>query len=91
MFKKYECGCVGFVLNAMATEPNAKQVYCFKACDGEPRELSIERRDTLQDKPSRKLTDEEIEKLFEELSDLVRDGHSLHELRMAMRAAGIGS
>ena len=88
MFKRYECGCIGFVTNAM--EPGKKRVTCFKACDTrDERELSIHRRDSLQDKPSRKLTDDEIERLFDELHMLVLDGHALRELRYAMRAAGV--
>ena len=100
MFKRYECGCVGFVTNAM--EPGAKRVTIFKTCDecnaprwtkrfASPRPLTIARRDTLSDKPSRKLTDEEIEVMFDELSKLVDDGHALRELRIAMRALGVVS
>jgi hypothetical protein len=75
----------------MAMELGAKRVTCFKACDGDgEHEPSIHRRDALQEKPSRKLTDEEIEALFDELASLVSDGHALSDLQIAMRVAGIG-
>ena len=91
MFKRYECGCVGFVTNAMATEPGAKRITCFKACDSDgERELSIHRHDMLQEKQGRKLTDAEIEELFAELASLVSDGHALRDLQIAMRVARIG-
>lgn len=90
MFKQYECGCIGFVTNAMTMEPGAKRVTCFKACDSDGvRELSIHRHDKLQEKPGTKLTDAEIEALFAELASLVSDGHALRELRIAMRVAGV--
>ncbi len=88
MFKRYECGCIGFVTNAM--EPGAKRVTCFKACDGDgERELAIIVAHDLQEKSSRKLTDAEVEALFDELSSLVSDGHALRDLRIAMRVAGM--
>jgi len=89
MFKLYECGCIGFVTNGMATEPGAKEIHCFKACDSGDREYAIHRRDTLQEKPSRKLTDAEICLLFAELGNLVDSGNALNELRCAMNVAGL--
>jgi ABC-type uncharacterized transport system ATPase subunit len=43
----------------------------------------------LRDKPSRKLTDQEVARLFEEISSLVDDGYALRELQCAMKVAGL--
>lgn len=91
MFKRYECGCIGFVVNGMGPKPGSKRIYCFKACDEEGgRALGLFRRDTLQKKPSRKLADAEVEALFEDLANLICDGHALQHLRSALAVAGIG-
>ena len=92
MFKMYDCGCIGFVTNAMTTEPGAKQVTCFKSCgDGRSdNDVAVFRRDGLQTKTSRKLTDTEILDLFGELADSANDARALRELRCALRNAGIG-
>jgi len=87
MFKRYECGCVGFVTNAM--EPGHKRVMCVQACDEHERPYSFVRRDTLQEKPSRKLSDDEIEELLDVIAELVSDGYAMRELRCALRVAGI--
>jgi hypothetical protein len=91
MFKMYACGCIGFVTNGTAIEPGAKRVRCIKPCDGDRDSptYDIVERDALQTKSSRKLTDKEIELLFDELAGLVDDGNKLRDLRVAMRVAGI--
>jgi len=93
MFKRYECGCVGFVVNGMMTEPGGKQIWCVKACDadGVDNPYGLYRRDELQAKPSRMLKDDELHKLFRDLAQLVEDGHAMRELRIAFRGAGLGA
>lgn len=89
MFKRYECGCIGFVTNGMG--PGPKRVTCIKACaiGLDSDQVSIRRQDHLALKASTKLNDDEIEVLFVELAALVDDGNALRELRVAMKVAKV--
>jgi hypothetical protein len=89
-FKRYECGCVEFVLNGMPIGPGAKQVWRFKSCVlhgsyDEPR-LALFQHRAMQGTPSRQLTDNETDALFVELSMLVADGYELRGLRGTLRS-----
>jgi hypothetical protein len=86
MFRKYECGCIGCALFIR----NEKRVLCFYSCDGDgERSNQIHRRDILAEKESRPLTALETIELLDTISDLVRDGYALRELRLALRVAGV--
>jgi hypothetical protein len=91
MFKRFECGCIGFV--TYGTELGAKHVWLVKACAGSRDEppVGLCRRDSLQEKHSVKLTDAEVDALLGELAELVNAGNRLVELRMAFVAAGLTS
>lgn len=89
MFKRYECGCIGLVTRGMPGPGERKQVRCIKPCDvdRDDETPTLFRRDALQDKPSRMLTDDELEALLdEEIAPLLRDGHRYRELRHHIRA-----
>jgi hypothetical protein len=94
MFKKYACGCVGFVTRGM--EPEMKRVYAFRRCkrhalhprrEYEVAELNL----ALAGQSSEKLADQHVEAMLDDLAELVSDGYALRELRRAMRTAGVGS
>ena len=93
MFKKYACGCVGFVTRGM--EPEMKRVYAFRRCRRHAidpqREYEIAELDFLAGQSSEKLADQHVEAILDDVAELVRDGYALRELRRAMRAAGVGS
>ncbi len=89
MFRKYECGCVGFEFNSAETDASKRRVRCFQSCDGDEREHAIYERHGLSEKESRPLTDDEVEMLFNAISPLVDDGYAMRELRTALAVAGI--
>lgn len=87
MFKRYECGCIGFVLNGGAVNPDDKRVWLVKACDTDRHDpeygfgYSAGRISTLARKPSTKLSDAEIESIFDDLGDLIADGYRFRDLK----------
>lgn len=84
MFKRYSCGCVGFVLRS--------GIVCVKSCDSDGYSPAIQfydRTDDLIRKSSEMLTDAEVEELIEEIGKLVNKGNALASLQSAMRAAGL--
>jgi len=89
MFKRFECGCIGFV--TFGHEPGSKHIWCVKPCDGDRDDppYAIYRRDTLQEKKSTKLTDEQVDELMQVLADLVNDGNRLRDLQIAFKLAGL--
>jgi hypothetical protein len=90
IIKRYECGCIGFCsAGGMSTKLEEHEITCLRACDNHERPYSIAQRNNLRDKPSRKLTDQEVARLFEEISSLVDDGYALRELQCAMKVAGL--
>lgn len=87
MFKRYKCGCIGFVL--FEVKPDVERILCVKSCDGSDRPYGFSERDDLALKSCRELTDEEREELFADIAELVADGYALQELRSALKVAGI--
>ena len=87
MFKRFECGCVGFVTRGMETDPHNKRAFVFKSCDGDG--LRIYEHSSLAIRPSVKLTDDEIEHLLLEVAPLVARGNALDDLQTALKAAGL--
>lgn len=91
MFKRYECGCIGFVLNGGAIDPDAKRIWLVKACDRDRDDpeyclcYSSGRSSTLAHKTSEKLSDEKVEAIFDALGDLISDGYRYRELRALLR------
>ena len=86
MFRKYECGCIGFETPGYPK----KHVRSFYACDGrDERPNSLHRHDKLAEKESRLLTDDEVRELLDTVAALVEDGYALRELRDALHIAGI--
>jgi hypothetical protein len=87
LFKRYECGCIGFVLNGGAVNPDDKRIWLVKACDNNRDDpeygfgYSAGRRSTLAHKPSTKLSDAEIERIFRDLGDLIADGYKFRDLK----------
>ena len=90
IIKRFECGCIGFCsAGSMSTELEDHEITCLRWCDNHERPYSIARRDSLREKPSRKLTESECEELFIELAGLVKDGYALRELQLAAKVAGL--
>ena len=91
MFKRYECGCIGFVLNGGAVNPDDKRVWLVKACDTDRDDpefclyYSSGRSSSLAHKASEKLSDEKVEAIFDALGDLIADGYRYRELRALLR------
>ena len=87
MFKRYECGCIGFVLNGGAINPDEKRIWLVRACDTDRDDpeyrfgYSAGRSSALAHKPSTKLSDAEIEGLFGDLGSLIADGYNFRDLR----------
>jgi len=87
VFKRYECGCIGFVLNGGAIDPDAKRIWLVKPCDTDRDDPeyclrhSAGRSSTLAHKPSTKLSDAEIESIFDDLGDLIADGYRFRDLK----------
>lgn len=65
MFVKFECGCIGFQIE--------KVNFVIKAC--ETKDICIYRRGDLGEKDKEPLDLVEIEDLFDEIDQLVRDGY----------------
>jgi hypothetical protein len=91
VFKRYECGCIGFVLNGGAIDPDAKRIWLVRACDGHHDDpeyclhYSSGRSSSLAHKTSEKLSDEKIEEIFNALGNLIADGYRFRDLRALLR------
>lgn len=84
MFKRYECGCIGFVVYGMTADPDEKIIWLVKPCDPDgDREvgLSPHRSASLARKASEKLTETEVEDVLQAIRDLVVDGYKFRDLR----------
>ena len=92
MFKRYECGCIGFVLNGGAVDPDEKRIWLVKACDTDRDDPAYglthtpHRSSDLARKPSEKLSDEKVEAIFRDLHDLIVDGYHARDLAATLRA-----
>ena len=90
MFKRYSCGCIGFVL--YGDDLARKRILCIKACDNDGRspELDIhDRTESLRPKQSEKLSHREVADLMLDIGSLVDDGNRLRNLQNAFRGAGL--
>ena len=85
MFKRYECGCVGFVIEE--TRPKAKIIWLVKPCDthhDDPEYClthSPGRSTSLACKPSDKLDGHEVAEVLHDLGQLVADGYRFREIQ----------
>ncbi len=85
MFKRYECGCIGFVI---CDEAPPKRVYVVRPCDddgGDLVNLIFRRRDALAMKTSRKLTPQEVVEILDELNVVVDEASKFRELLSLLR------
>ena len=88
MFKKFECGCVGFVV----TDYHDKRVIyrlidCRQSGDFLDDGIDIrEATSSLEVKASEKLPPEEVEELLKSLSSLVSAGHDMKRMSFFLNA-----
>ena len=92
MFKRYECGCIGFVVNGGAVDPDDKRIWFVRACDSGCRDpeygfrYSVGRSSSLAHKPGVKLSDEQVEEILSDLGSLIADGYRFRSLRDLLRS-----
>lgn len=86
MFKRYECGCVGFVLNGDAIDPDDERIWLVRACD-DPNApeycftYTLTRSSTLARKSSESLPEYEVKTILSAISGLVADGYRFRKLK----------
>ena len=95
MFKKFECGCVGFVITGQS-KPSLSScpyttIYRLIDCrqSGDFFEDGIDIREatrSLEEKASEDLPPAEIEELLKSLARLVSDGHDLKRLSLLLNS-----
>jgi len=87
MFKRYKCGCIGFVLNGTEIDPAKKTIWLVKPCDGhhDDPEYAVTfnktRSETLASKPSEKLEDVAVADILHDIGQLVADGYRFREIQ----------
>lgn len=88
MFKRYDCGCIGFKLCAGPKSPDEGKILVFKACDvdGSDQSIAIYARPDLENRRSVKLTDSEVLVLLVEVGVLVDKGYRYDVIRNMLGA-----
>lgn len=87
MFKRYGCGCIGFVVRGTGIDPSDKIIWLVKPCDGDPDdpeyclEYSTGRSSTFANKSSEKLTEDEMQVILRDLGQLVSDGYRMRTIQ----------